>query len=174
MQALHSVFSPSGRLAPRPFAVAAIAVYIAGVAAQWLTGPEVLVRTGIWPFAIVQVLLIWIWYTLHAKRLHDADRSDGLAAGAALLYALSIVLLLIVTIGFFKPYASGMTDPNATAALNIVLLVSVIAALAQTSSHDIGALIVTGLIAVAFLPVIVALAVTLWAATRPSAAEHKA
>jgi uncharacterized membrane protein YhaH (DUF805 family) len=169
MQALRSVFSPSGRLSPQAFIVAAVAVYAAGVAAQWLTAPEVLVRAGIWPFAIVQALLIWIWYTLHAKRLRDAGRSADFAAGAALLYALSIVLLLIVATSFFKP--GGTIDPNATAALNLILLVSVIAALAHTSSQDIGALIVTMLVILAFLPVIVAVAVTLWAATRPSIAE---
>jgi hypothetical protein len=90
-----------------------------------------------------------------------------------MLYALSIVLLLIVTAGFLKPYA-GMIDPNATAALNIILLVSVIAALAQMSSHDIGALVVAIFVIMAFLPVIVALSVTVWAATRPSVKVREA
>jgi uncharacterized membrane protein YhaH (DUF805 family) len=172
MQALRTIFSPSGRLSPQAFVVAAVAVYAAGVAAQWLTIPEILVRAGIWPFAIAQALLIWIWYALHAKRLRDAGRSADFAAGAALLYALSIVLLLIVATSFFKPHDGGTIDPNATAALNLILLVSVIAALAHTSGQDIGALIVTILVILAFLPVIVAVAVTLWAATRQSIAEQ--
>jgi uncharacterized membrane protein YhaH (DUF805 family) len=173
MQPLRFLFSPSGRLTPQAFIVAAIAVYAAGAAAQWLTAPTILVHAGIWPFAAAQALLVWIWYTLHAKRLHDSDRPTGLAAGAAMLYALSIVLLLIVAVGFLKPYA-GMTDPNATAALNIILLVSVIAALAQMSSNDIGAIVVTIFIVMAFLPVIVALSVTVWAATRPSVQAREA
>jgi uncharacterized membrane protein YhaH (DUF805 family) len=169
---LRFLFSPLGRLAPQPFVAAVLAVYAAGIGAQWLTMQQVLAHAGIWPFAIAQALLIWIWYVVHAKRLHDADRPVDIAAGAAALYALSIVLLLIVAMNFFTPSAGG-ADPNATAALNIILLIAVIAALTQTSGHDLGALILALCIVMAFLPVIVAVAVTCWAATRPSAAEPK-
>jgi uncharacterized membrane protein YhaH (DUF805 family) len=172
MQALRFLFSPAGRLEPRAFMIAAGVVYGLGIAAQGLTMPDVLMRAGIWPFALAQALLVWVWFALHARRLHDANRPIDLAAGAALLYGLSIVLLLIVTIGYFKPYA-GTTDPNATAALNLILFVMVISALTQSASHDIGALIVTVLVVLALLPVIVAVAVTLWAATRPSVTEPK-
>ncbi|MGA2941791.1 MAG: hypothetical protein ABSE50_07125 [Xanthobacteraceae bacterium] len=172
MQTLRFLFSPTGRLEPRAFVFAAIVVYSLGVAAQWLTMPDILLRAGIWPFAVAQALLVWAWYVLHARRLHDAGRPVDLAAGAALLYGLSIVLLLIVTIGYFKPYA-GVVDPNATAALNIILLIMVVSALTQSASHDVGVLIVTVLMVLALLPVIVAVAVTLWAATRPSGAEPK-
>ena len=105
---------------------------------------------------------------LHARRLHDSGRPADIAAGAAALYALSVVLLLIVAINFFTPVAGG-ADPNATAALNIILLIAVVAALTQTSGHDIGGLILGACIVMAFLPVIVAVAVTLWAATGPTA-----
>jgi uncharacterized membrane protein YhaH (DUF805 family) len=172
MQVLRSLFSPARRLEPRAFIIAAIIVYALGVAAQWLTTPDVLLRAGIWPFAATQALLVWVWFTLHARRLHDAGRPVDLAAGAALLYGLSIILLLIAAVGYFKPYA-GAVDPNATAALNIILFVMVISALTQSASFDVGALIVTILIVLALLPVIVAVAVTLWAATRPSAVEPK-
>ena len=83
MQALRFLFSPSGRLGPQAFAVAVIAVYAAGAASQWLTVPGVIARNGLWPFVAAQAVLIWIWFTLHAKRLHDADRATGLAVGAA-------------------------------------------------------------------------------------------
>ena len=149
-----------------------LAVYAAGIGAQWLTMQQVLAYAGIWPFAIAQAVLIWIWYVLHARRLHDADRPVDLAAGAAALYALSIVLLLIVAMNFFTP-STGGAEPNATAALNIILLIAVVAALTQTSGHDVVGLILALCIVMAFLPVIVAFAVTCWAATRPSAAEPK-
>jgi uncharacterized membrane protein YhaH (DUF805 family) len=173
MQALRFLFSSSGRLAPRAFIFAALAVYVAGAAAQGLTAPNILAHAGLWPFAAAQAVLIWIWYALHARRLHDADLSASLAAGAAVLYALSIVLLLTLATGFFATSAAGTADPNATGALALILLASVIAALAQSGSHDIGWFIVTALVALAFLPMIVALAVTLWAATRPRAAEQR-
>ena len=166
MQVLRSLLSPSGRLTSQPFIAAVLAVYAAGIGAQWLTMQQVLGHAGIWPFAVAQAALIWIWYVLHARRLHDAGRPVDVAAGAAALYALSIMLLLIVAMNFFTPIAGG-TEPNATAALNIILLIAVIAALTQTSGHDIGGLILAICIVMAFLPVIVAVAVTLWAATRP-------
>ena len=60
MWALRTLFSPYGRLQLRPFILVAIVVYIAGIAAQWLTAPDVLKRIGIAPFAVVQILLIWM------------------------------------------------------------------------------------------------------------------
>jgi hypothetical protein len=163
-------------MSAQPFIAAVLAVYAAGIGAQWLTMQGVLVHVGIWPFAIAQALLIWIWYVLHARRLHDSGRPADVAAGAAALYTLSIVLLLIVAMNFFTPFA-GAAEPDATAALNIVLLIAVIAALTQQSGHDVGGLILGVCIILAFLPVIVAVAVTLWAATgptvRPGAGEPK-
>jgi hypothetical protein len=41
--------------------------------------------------------------------------------------------------------------------------------LAGSSSYDVGWVVVVILMVLAFLPIVVAVAVTLWAATRPSA-----
>jgi uncharacterized membrane protein YhaH (DUF805 family) len=174
MQALRLVFSPSGRLGPQAFAFGAIAVYAAGALSQWLTVPDVLARMGLWPFAAIQALLIWIWFVLHARRLHDAGRPAGLAAGAALLYALAVVLLLIVGASFFAASPDARTNASATGALELILLMSIITTLSGSSNFDIGWLVVTILVALAFIPVIVALAVTLWAATRPRAERREA
>src|SRR5580698_7677198 len=125
MQALRFLFSPSGRLGPQAFAVAVIVVYAAGAASQWLTVPGVVARNGLWPFALAQAVLIWVWFALHAKRLRDADRSAGLAAGASLLYALAVVLLLIVATAFFTTSPSAATGANPTGALGLILLLSI-------------------------------------------------
>ena len=173
MQALRFLFSPSGRLGPQAFAVAVIVVYAAGAASQWLTVPGVVARNGLLPFVLAQAVLIWVWFALHAKRLRDADRPTGLAVGAALLYALSVVLLLIVATAFFSTSPSAMPGANPTGAVGLILLLSVIAALAGSASYDVGWFVVVILMALAFLPIIVAVAVTLWAATRPSVAERQ-
>jgi uncharacterized membrane protein YhaH (DUF805 family) len=173
MQALRFLFSPFGRLGPQAFAVAVIALYAAGAASQWLTVPGVVARNGLWPFLLAQAVLIWVWFALHAKRLRDAGRSTGLAAAAGLLYALAVVLLLIVATAFFSTSPSAMSGANPTGALGLILLLSIIAALADSSSYDVGWFVVAILMALAFLPIIVATAVTLWAATRPSAAERQ-
>ena len=123
------------------------------------------------PFVAVQVLLVWIWFALHAKRLRDAGRGVGLAAGVGLLYVLSIVLLVIVAAAFFNTAAADAVDANTASALGLILLVAVVAALAGSAHYDVAWLLVTALTLIAFVPVIVALLFTLWAATRPSSAE---
>jgi hypothetical protein len=117
------------------------------------------------------VLLVWIWFALHAKRLRDAGRGVGLAAGVGLLYVLSIVLLVIVAAAFFNTAAADAADANTASALGLILLVAVVAALAGSAHYDVAWLLVTALTLMAFVPVIVALLFTLWAATRPSSAE---
>ena len=120
MQALRFLFSPSGRLSPQPFIIAAGAVYVLGVASQWLTVPAVIDRAGLWPFVVAQVVLIWVWYALHAKRLHDGGRGAGAAAGVAVLYALSVALLVIVAASFFN--TGEATDANSASALGLDLV----------------------------------------------------
>ena len=174
MRALHFLFSPSGRLRPQDFGIAAAAVYAAGLASQWLTRPDALAHGGLWLFAAVQAALIWIWFALHAKRLHDADRASGPAAAVAVLYAISIVLLVIVAAAFFNVSSATLTDANTTSALGLILLLSVIATLSGPHNHDFGEFLVVVLTVLAFLPIVLALAVTLWAATRPSSTEPSA
>jgi uncharacterized membrane protein YhaH (DUF805 family) len=174
MQALGFLFSPSGRLRPRDFAFGAVVVYAAGAASQLLTVPDVLMRGGLWPFAAVQAVLTWVWFNLHAKRLRDADRGPGLAAGASLLYALSVVLLLILAAAFFKTTGGAITDASAASALGLILLLSIVVALADSANYDFGWFIVVILMVLAFLPAIVAIAVTIFAATRPTIEEPKA
>jgi uncharacterized membrane protein YhaH (DUF805 family) len=165
MQALRYMFSPSGRLGPRPFAWAVIAVYIAGLAAQSLTSAQMIERIGLWPFGIVQALLIWIWFVLHAKRLRDAGHAIGLALGASVLYALSVVLLLLIGGSFLGKVP--IDGANGSSALGLLILISTIATLLNASHYDVTWLFVAGLTVLAFMPPLVAVAVTLWAATRP-------
>ncbi len=167
MQALRFLFSPSGRLSPQVFVVAAIVIYLAGIVSHALTMPTIMARTGPWLFAAVQALLIWIWYVLHAKRLHDAGRSVGPAIGASLLYALSITLLLILAISFYVPLAGQVSDANTASALGLILLISIVAVLLGSSQYDLTWLVVAILVLLSLLPAILAVGVTVFAATRP-------
>ena len=99
-----------------------IAVYAAGAASHWLTVPGVIARAGLWPFVLAQAVLIWIWFVLHAKRLRDAGRRPASRPECRLLYALSVVLLLIVAASFFTTSANAATGANATSALGLILL----------------------------------------------------
>jgi uncharacterized membrane protein YhaH (DUF805 family) len=173
MNALRFLFSPSGRLRPQAFVVAIAAVYAAGAASHGLTTADVIARVGLWAFVAIQALLVWIWFALHTKRLHDAGRGAGLAAGVASLYVLSIVLLVIVAAAFFNTAAADGADPSSASALGLILLVAVIAALTGSAHYDIAWLLVAALTLFAFVPVIVAVLFTLWTATRPRGAELK-
>jgi uncharacterized membrane protein YhaH (DUF805 family) len=171
MQTLGFLLSPSGRLGPRAFIVAALGVYAAGVASQWLTVPGVITHGGVWPFAVVQILLIWIWFSLHAKRLRDADRSVGPAVAAANFYFLVVALLLLALGTFFSDASTQSNDPNATSALTLILFIWIVAILSGAPSSDFYWLGVFVFV-VAVLPIISEIAVTLWAATRPSINEQ--
>lgn len=167
MQALRFLFSPMGRLPPQTFIPAAIAVYALGAASEELTVPAVLMHAGLWPFALAQALLIWLWFVLHAKRLRDAGRPIGLAAGVSLLCALAVVLLMIVADAFFNTGPAAATDANATSAVGLLLLASIVAMLLGSPHYDLAWFMVTMLITVALVPVLIALGCTFWAATRP-------
>jgi uncharacterized membrane protein YhaH (DUF805 family) len=171
MQALRFLFSSSGRLEPRAFVLAIVVVYAAGAASHLLTRPDVIAKAGLWLFVAAQALLVWAWFALHAKRLRDAGRPVGPAAGIALLYVLSLVLLIIVAASFFNT-AADISDANTKGALGLLLLASIIAALLGAPHYDVSWLIVTVLVVMAVAPLVVAVLFSLWVATRPSAAER--
>lgn len=171
MQTLSFV-SPQGRLRPQPFLIAVAAVYIAGALSHWLTVPDVIARSGLWAFAAAQAVLTWLWFVLHAKRLHDTGRGEGLAIAVALLYVLSLVLLLLLATNFFSGSEVGsLGGASATSALELVLLLYIVMMLAGPMQYDLSLVVVVILTLFAFVPVLVALLFTLWAATRTSMAK---
>jgi uncharacterized membrane protein YhaH (DUF805 family) len=168
MQALRLLFSPAGRLPPKPFILAAVAVYLVGAASHLLTLPEFIARNGLWLFLGAQVLLVWIWFAVHAKRLRDAGRTVGLAAGVAILYALSVALLIILAVSFYSPLADQAPDANTASALGLILLLSIIAILLGAPHYDLAWLMVAALMIITLVPPVLAAILTIWAATRPS------
>ncbi len=159
MRALGSAFSIDGRLRPQPFILTALAIYAAAAASQWLTGATAVAWGGLWPYAIVQLLLCWLWFVVHARRLRDAGRAVWPAAAVTALYLLSLVLLVVVA---------------GKGALGLILLVAVIATLRGWAQHDSTPLFAALMTFMAFVPVMVAIVFTLWAATRPSARRDAA
>jgi uncharacterized membrane protein YhaH (DUF805 family) len=174
MQILRLLFSPHARLAPQSFVAIAIAIYAAGGASQLLTTPAAIARAGLWPFALAQALLIWVWFAVHAKRLSDAGRSVGLAAGVAVLYTLSALLLVIVAAAFYGPVAGTVPDANAASALGLILLVSILAILLGSPHYDLSSLLVVLLVLLAVVPIVLAVCLTVWAAMLPSAESRAA
>jgi uncharacterized membrane protein YhaH (DUF805 family) len=164
MNIFDLLLSPRGRLGAQPFVSAALVVYLLGVASQFLTSFDVLRRAGLWLFVAAQLVLIWIWFCLHAKRLHDAGRSSGLALGVALLYLLSVVLLLIVADGFVASAGQPLGDANASAALWLILVLYILSALGGSTQYDLAWVVVAILSFMAIVPTVLALVLTAWAA----------
>jgi hypothetical protein len=108
---------------------------------------------------------------LHAKRLHDAARGYGLAIAVALLYLLSLVLLLILATNFLAGSESTLGNASATSALELILLLHIIITLAGSLHYDLTSIVVGILTLCAFAPILIALVFTLWTATRTSAQQ---
>jgi uncharacterized membrane protein YhaH (DUF805 family) len=166
MESLAFWFSPSGRIAPKPFARGILAVYAAAALSLLLMSAPVMLRVGFAPFAFVQALSCWAWFCLHAKRLRDAGRDAGAALAVAGLYALAIVLLLLV-LTLAAPLRGGGQAPAAGA----TDAWSDLFALAGGDS-DLGlfAYVGAGMLALIVLPMLTAVAFSIWAATRRAAA----
>jgi uncharacterized membrane protein YhaH (DUF805 family) len=105
MDMFKTIFSASGRLAPRPFMLGALGVYGGGFLSEGLLWPPYVQWGHLVPFTLVQIALAWVWYALHAKRLRDAGRSVGAAVVLILLYVLVVgsVLAMILIASKVKP-----------------------------------------------------------------------
>ena len=166
MESLAFWFSPSGRIAPKPFARGIVAVYVAAALSLLLMSAPVMLRVGFAPFAFVQALACWAWFCLHAKRLRDAGRDAGAALAVAGLYAMAIVLLLLM-LTLAAPLGGDAQAPAAGAAGAWTDLFAL-----TGGDTDLGLFgyVGAGLLALIVLPVLTAVAFSIWAATRRGAA----
>ena len=168
MESLALFFSGFGRLAPKPFARAVVAVYVAAFLSQLLISPPVMLRIGLAAFALVQATAMWAWFCLHAKRLRDADHPAGPAMAIVVLYALAMILLLLIIV-----LVVGMT-PSADAGGGTDVLISsyLVRALAGDPDPGFFAYVAVGILALIFAPMLIAMGFSIWTGTRPRAAPR--
>jgi hypothetical protein len=159
MESLALFFSARGCLAPRAFAAGTAVVYATALLSQLLISPPVMLRAGLAPFALVQAIAIWCWFCLHAKRLRDADRGIGVAVAIAVLYALAVILFLLL-VALIMPFG----DAAQTAGDALPLLIATLSA-----ETGIFAYVAAAILALVVAPVPMAIALSIWAATRPAA-----
>lgn len=157
------------RIAPGPFASAALGIYVLSFASQVLLAAPVTSRLSVAPFALAQALLIASWIVLHRWRLHDAGRPTGIVTGIAIVYALEIVLLIVVVAWILSATASssGGVGPGA-GILQLFVILYLLTLLSGDSSLDMLQLWIFGFVAVMAVPVVIALSFSVWAALRPS------
>ena len=165
------IVSTQGRLARKPFAVGVLAVYAVGLASQVLLSGEVIARAGLWPFIIIQAVLIWAWLVLHVRRLRDAGQPPAAAIGVALIYALSLALLLMLIAFFTNQDAVGPPSAGEHLAGDAVagtLLVLFLLAIVLKPDFGVFTTILKGLILIAFLPAMISLLFSIRTGLRPS------
>ena len=167
MHKLATFFSPQGRLRRQPFVIGIALVYLAAGASHLLTVSDVTARIGLLPFAAIQAVLTWLWFTLHAKRLHDGGRGHGVALALATAYLLALLLLLI---------SATVIDGGVNSALELILLLYIVMALGGWPHYVLSSDVLTSFVAdvlalCALAPSVIAPLFTVWAATRPSIAK---
>jgi uncharacterized membrane protein YhaH (DUF805 family) len=169
MNILALFFSPFGRLTSRPFVIAVIVVYVISFGAQALLSAPGPKQFGIVAFGLAQAVLSWSWFALHAKRLRDADDNALFALAFAILYALAMLLLILfieVVVG-----SAGKSARNDFGAGDVIALIAVIAVIANFAGEaSLGAFyyFMVAFLALILIPILLALAVSIWAALRPT------
>jgi uncharacterized membrane protein YhaH (DUF805 family) len=165
-------FSSSGNLQPRGFALAVVGAYVASAASQGLLGGPVAARFNVIPFALVQLALVWIWFSLHAKRLRDAGRPVWPAVCFAVMYFVALAVLLVVMSLFLQVGAGKEAAASPISSmLGLYLLLYFFGILFGVVDGGAFALFLAGLIAVIYGPVLLAIGFSIWAGTRPSRTE---
>lgn len=169
-----ALLSPQGRLSPRPFAVAVVALYVVIFCSQALLGGGVTGALGFWPFIVVQAVIAWAWFVLHARRLRDAGRPVGHAAAIAVLYGLAMILLMLVVLLIISADqgqsagGAGNASGEVGAVFRLFVLLGLIALLAaDTGLGGFGSLLL-GFVALVMAPIVVAIGYSIWAGTRPT------
>jgi uncharacterized membrane protein YhaH (DUF805 family) len=169
MNPVAQFVSPAGRLAPGPFMLAVVIVYVLSFASQLLLSTKVMPGVGLWAFALAQLALLWGWYSLHARRLRDAGRSTGLAAGIAIVYALAVLLFLLV-LGFLQ-VSGDPSNPQSDLLMAWFAFAYVLGMLYSAADFGAVGLILAAFALIALAPFVLAVGFSIWAATLPSAAS---
>ena len=170
MESPASFFSASGRIAPKPFVLGALAIYVASFLSQFLLAAPVTEQASVIPFLAVQIAIAWVWYALHVKRLRDAGRATGPAAALTVLYALAIVLLLLVMVAAsVSALAATSEEVPAAGIFQIFLPFYLVGVILGDPNLGMFGYVILVVLALVTLPVLIAVVFTIWIATMPSA-----
>ena len=157
--------SPVGRLARGPFVLAVGAVYLASSVSQMLLSAPVTARMSVLPFIVVQAVLIWIWVVLHRWRLRDAGRPAGIVIGIAMIYVIEVVLLVLI---IWTLTSSAGQSGDGASIFHLFAIFYLLGMMTGESNLSGMQVWLIGFAVVMFLPVVIAIVFSLWAATRPS------
>ena len=112
MESLALFFSGFGRLAPKPFARAVVAVYVAAFLSQLLISTPVMLRIGLAAFALVQALAMILLLLIIVLVVGMTPGGDGATAGGETDVLISSYLVRALAgdpdPGFFAYVAAGI------------------------------------------------------------------
>jgi uncharacterized membrane protein YhaH (DUF805 family) len=159
--------SQTSRLARRPFIVAVVVVYALSFVSQMLLSAPVTGRLSVVPFVLVQIVLIAVWIVLHRRRLHDAGRPGGIAIGIAMIYALEMVLLTLLIWIVSAPAGTSNFADEGAGVFHLFAFLYLLGVLSGDSNLGALQIWLMGFAVVMFLPILIAMCFSVWAATRP-------
>lgn len=97
MNVLDLLFSPKGTIKPQPFALVVTGIYVLNILAGSILNGQFVMRAGLWPYVVLQLLLTWIWFVVHKKRLSDAGKGYAVAGSLAFLFIAGVVIFAVLT-----------------------------------------------------------------------------
>jgi hypothetical protein len=172
MESLALFFSSSGRIAPKPFAVGAVVVYLSAFLSQFLLAAPLMARGGLVAFVALQAAITWAWYALHAKRLRDAGRGVTPAVALAILYALAVPLFLLVMAAAMTPAPAvapaTTSDAPPRTIFDFILFLFILGLIFSDHGLGVFGIIILVVLMLVMIPFLIALAFSIWLATRPS------
>ncbi|MEA2981178.1 MAG: hypothetical protein QOF09_3001 [Alphaproteobacteria bacterium] len=159
----------AGRLGRGPFVLAAGVLYLLSFASQMLLSEPVTAQASVVPFVLVQVVLIWLWIAVHQRRLRDAGRPTGIVIGVALVYALQVVLLTLLIWMLTPNSGAGDFAGSGAGVFHLFAILYLLGSMAGDPTFASVQIWLMAFAAVMFLPVLIAIWFSCWAATRPGA-----
>jgi uncharacterized membrane protein YhaH (DUF805 family) len=161
--------APSGELEQQPYIRALIGLVIGAVLSNMLSAPVLVTSFGIWPFAVTQLVLLWFWFSLTAKRLRNAERSVLGVTAVALIAVIAVVLLAVMLVLSVTDLDVGTTAPwrPASIATLIYPFVFLLNVVTGPSANPQDATIAV-LAAFTMAPLLLMIWYSAWAAMQPS------
>ncbi|MGD9921934.1 MAG: hypothetical protein AB7V13_10865 [Pseudorhodoplanes sp.] len=161
--------TPSGDLEQGPYALALAGLLFGAILSNILSAPAITTGFGLWPFIVTQLVLLWLWYVLTAKRLRNAERSVLGVTAVALIALIAIVLLFVILqlqAGEANPSLAGPWLPASIGVLlyPLVFLLNVVTGPAANPQDS--TIAVLSLFALA--PLLLMIWYSAWAAMQPS------
>jgi uncharacterized membrane protein YhaH (DUF805 family) len=169
MDALALFTSPAGRIARKPFAIGVVVVYLVSFGSRTLLASPAVAQGGLAPFMVAQLLIVWAWYVLHAKRLRDAQRSPASAVAVAVVYGFAIALMALIAVELApRPGAVDAAGQPSAGWAEILIVLYLLALFSGEPHLGIFGTILVALMVLVLAPIVITLVFSIVTGARRS------